>query len=171
MNPKFEVTLSIIVYSITSGTMLLLNKLAVHHLPYPSLVSSMQIASTLLIVYGANLLGLLEVDKIVWKNVVPYCAFVTTFCLGILCNMHSLETSNVETVIVFRGLTPVGVAFLDSLFLGRELPGLRSWIALSLIVFGTYTYASFDEKFQTQGYSAYAWPCTFANPCILYCIA
>jgi len=84
MNPRLEVILSVIVYSVTSGTMLLLNKLAVHALPYPSLVSSIQLAACLALIYGAKALGLLEVDKIEWKNVVPYCAFVTTFCLGIL---------------------------------------------------------------------------------------
>ena len=172
MNPKYEIPLSIVVYSITSGTMLLLNKLAVHHFPYPSMVSSIQIASTIAIVYGLQCLGALEVDKLVWHKVLPYLAFVTTFCLGILCNMHSLETSNVETVIVFRSLTPLGVSVLDYLFLGRELPGLRSLGALLLIVFGTYTYSSYDEKFQTQGYAAYKWPFMyFVVMCVEMCAA
>lgn len=50
------------------------------------------------------------------------------------------------------------VAFLDAIFLGREYPNKRSWASLGLIVLGAYCYASFDAKFQTQGWQAYSWP-------------
>jgi GDP-mannose transporter len=66
--------------------------------------------------------------------------------------------SNVETIIVFRALSPCVVAFLDAIFLGRDYPNTRSWCGLGLIAFGAYCYASFDEQFKTQGYSAYYWP-------------
>jgi len=72
--------------------------------------------------------------------------------------MRSLATSNIETVIVLRALAPVFVAFLDAVFLGREWPSQRSWAGLSMLVVGAYMYANEDEKFQTQGYSAYFWP-------------
>lgn len=72
--------------------------------------------------------------------------------------MRSLSISNVETVIVFRALSPCIVAFLDALFLGREFPSKRSWIGLGTLVVGAYGYASFDTKFQTQGLHAYLWP-------------
>jgi drug/metabolite transporter (DMT)-like permease len=72
--------------------------------------------------------------------------------------MKSLSISNVETVIVFRALSPCIVSFLDAIFLGREYPSTRSWSALALIVLGTFGYASFDVKFQTQGMTAYVWP-------------
>ena len=72
--------------------------------------------------------------------------------------MRSLNIANVETVIVFRALTPIIVAFLDALFLGREWPSNRSWAGLVTLIVGAYGYASYDEKFQTQGYSAYFWP-------------
>ena len=66
--------------------------------------------------------------------------------------------SNVETVIVFRALSPCLVSFLDALFLGREYPSVRSWVAMITIVAGTYGYALHDPQFQTQGLSAYVWP-------------
>jgi GDP-mannose transporter len=72
--------------------------------------------------------------------------------------MKSLTLSNVETVIVFRALSPCVVAFWDAWFLGREYPSTRSWCGLGIIVAGAYGYASFDEKFQTQGWQAYTWP-------------
>lgn len=75
--------------------------------------------------------------------------------------MKSLSLSNVETVVVFRALSPCLVAVLDVLFLGREYPNPRSWGALALIVLGAVFYASFDAQFQTQGLSAYFWPTAY----------
>jgi drug/metabolite transporter (DMT)-like permease len=65
------------------------------------------------------------------------------------------------SIIVFRALSPCVVAFLDAIFLGREYPNKRSWLALALIVVGAYCYASFDLKFQTQGMMAYGWPTAY----------
>jgi drug/metabolite transporter (DMT)-like permease len=72
--------------------------------------------------------------------------------------MKSLSISNVETVIVFRALSPCLVAFLDALFLGREYPSVRSWLAMITIVLGTYGYALHDPQFKSQGLAAYGWP-------------
>ena len=158
MKPEVQVALSIIAYSLCSGTLVLLNKLILHNLPYPSLVVVVQLLATLLFIYGAKYSGKLQVDNLVWEYVLPYLYYIVAFALGVYCNMKSLTLSNVETIVVFRSLTPVLVAFLDALFLGREYPSLRSWTGLLTIVLGAYGYASFDEQFQTQGYAAYFWP-------------
>jgi drug/metabolite transporter (DMT)-like permease len=143
----------------------LLNKLTLHFLPFPSLVVCFQLFACIVIIYGAMLLKIIEVDPIQWKFVKPYLLYILFFSTGIYCNMRSLNISNIETVIVFRSLTPMAVAFLDALFLGREWPSHRSWVALSTLVVGAYGYASFDEKFQTQGYHAYIWPTLYT--CII----
>jgi drug/metabolite transporter (DMT)-like permease len=158
MNPRLEVISAIIAYSCCSGTLVLLNKLTLHHLPYPSLVVAVQLAFALCFIYGAKFTKLLTVDEIQWKHVVPYLYYMVLFSVGVYCNMKSLSISNVETVIVFRALTPCVVSFLDALFLGREWPTIRSWSGLGLIVLGAYLYATYDEKFQTQGMMAYFWP-------------
>lgn len=153
-----EVALAVVSYSFCSGSLVLINKLILHHLPYPSLVITFQLLATLLFIITAGALGKIEVDPIRWKFVKPYLAYTIAFSLGVYCNMKSLSISNVETVIVFRALAPLLVSVLDTLFLGREWPSLRSWGALSLIVLGAYGYAMTDEKFQTQGLTAYFWP-------------
>jgi len=109
-------------------------------------------------IYGAKFSGVLKVDPLKWDYIKPYLLYTFFFSTGVYCNMRSLNIANVETVIVFRALTPVIVSFLDALFLGREWPSNRSWFGLFTLVAGAYAYASTDEKFQTQGYSAYAWP-------------
>jgi drug/metabolite transporter (DMT)-like permease len=135
-----------------------LNKLILHFLPYPSLVVSFQLMATIIFIYVGKHCYKLPVDELQWVYIVPYLYYIIAFALGVYCNMKSLSISNVETVIVFRALSPCLVSFLDTFFLGREYPSLRSWIAMGTIVAGTYGYASFDTQFQTQGLSAYTWP-------------
>eukprot|EP00934_Nitzschia_sp_Nitz4_P008433 Nitzschia sp. Nitz4//scaffold3_size479765//467195//468396//NITZ4_000194-RA/size479765-augustus-gene-1.590-mRNA-1//1//CDS//3329551040//8423//frame0 len=158
MNKNQEVILSILAYSLCSGTLVLLNKLTLHYLPFPSLVVVFQLVACVAIIYGANYAGYIPVDPLKWEYVKPYLLYIFFFSTGVYCNMRSLSLANVETVIVFRALTPVVVAFLDALFLGREWPSTRSWIGLLTLVVGAYSYACQDEKFQTQGMSAYFWP-------------
>ena len=158
LTPQQAVIASVIAYSFCSGTLVLLNKLTLHFLPFPSLVVSFQLFACIVIIYGAKLLGLIQVDDIKWEYVKPYLLYILFFSTGVYCNMRSLNISNVETVIVFRALSPIIVAFLDALFLGREWPSQRSWAGLITLVVGAYGYASFDEDFQTQGYHAYFWP-------------
>lgn len=158
MKPELEIALSILAYSACSGSLVLVNKLILYNLPYPSLVVCVQLAATLVFIYGSKFYGLLKVDGLIWEYIVPYIYYIVAFSLGVYCNMKSLTLSNVETVVVFRSLTPVLVAFLDAMFLGREYPSVRSWTALFTIVVGAYGYASFDDQFQTQGWNAYAWP-------------
>eukprot|EP00751_Fragilariopsis_kerguelensis_P020694 CAMPEP_0170904652 /NCGR_PEP_ID=MMETSP0734-20130129/50566_1 /TAXON_ID=186038 /ORGANISM="Fragilariopsis kerguelensis, Strain L26-C5" /LENGTH=359 /DNA_ID=CAMNT_0011300223 /DNA_START=118 /DNA_END=1197 /DNA_ORIENTATION=+ len=158
MTPQHEIIASVLAYSFCSGTLVLLNKLTLHFLPFPSLVVAFQLLACIFIIYSAKLSGFIQVDPIKWEYVKPYLLYIFFFSTGVYCNMRSLNISNVETVIVFRALSPIIVAFLDALFLGREWPSQRSWAGLITLVIGAYGYASFDEKFQTQGYNAYLWP-------------
>lgn len=158
LGEQAEVVISVVLYSICSGSLILLNKLILHHMDYPSLVIVTQLVATVLFIYGSNALGMMEIDRIQWSTGKPYLIYTVAFTLGVYFNMRSLSISNVETVIVFRALTPVVVAVLDTMFLGREWPTVRSWIALATISIGAYGYASTDDKFRTQGIVAYFWP-------------
>ena len=157
-NKPKETILAVLAYSLCSGMLVLVNKLTLHYLPFPSLVICVQLSACIGIVYGLQFMGYLEADPLVWVHVKPYMLYIAFFSIGVYCNMRSLATSNVETVIVFRALAPAVVAFLDSLFLGREWPSQRSWAGLATLVIGAYGYANEDTRFKTQGYSAYFWP-------------
>jgi drug/metabolite transporter (DMT)-like permease len=158
MNQQQQVVASIIAYSLCSGTLVLLNKITLHYLPFPSLVVAVQLVACIIMIYGANFAGMITIDAVKWEYVKPYLLYTFFFSTGVYCNMRSLSISNVETVIVFRALSPVVVAFLDALFLGREWPSNRSWVGLCTLIVGAYGYASYDVKFQSQGMSAYWWP-------------
>lgn len=158
LSPQQEIIFSILSYSLCSGSLVLVNKLTLHYLPFPSLVVTVQLVACIIMIYSANMLGKITVDPIKWEFVKPYLLYTVFFSTGVYCNMRSLNISNVETVIVFRALSPALVAFMDALLLGREWPSKRSWVGLLTLVVGAYGYASYDEKFQTQGASAYYWP-------------
>jgi len=161
LSPQTTVILAVLSYSLCSGSLVLVNKIILHHLPYPSLVITFQLWATLFFIQIAEAFGFLDVDPVKWKFVKPYLAYTVAFSLGVYCNMKSLSLSNVETVIVFRALAPLLVSVLDALFLGREWPSIRSWGALGLIALGAYGYALTDTQFQSQGILAYLWPTAY----------
>jgi uncharacterized membrane protein len=121
LSERSETILSVILYSLCSGTLVLINKLTLHFIPLPSLVVTVQIWATLLFIYGAYSMGIMAIDKLSWTFMKPYLIYNVLFAFGIYANMRSLSSSNVETVIVFRSLSPLIVSFLDWLFLGREV--------------------------------------------------
>eukprot|EP00312_Isochrysidales_sp_CCMP1244_P002836 CAMPEP_0196680958 /NCGR_PEP_ID=MMETSP1090-20130531/8148_1 /TAXON_ID=37098 /ORGANISM="Isochrysis sp, Strain CCMP1244" /LENGTH=332 /DNA_ID=CAMNT_0042019289 /DNA_START=1 /DNA_END=997 /DNA_ORIENTATION=+ len=66
-------------------------------------------------------------------------------------------TTNVETVIVFRTIAPLAVAVFDYVFHGRDLPSLRSCLAMGIIVAGALSYVLNDKSFAVSGLRAYVW--------------
>lgn len=100
---------------------------------------------------------MIVVDGFEWPKVKPYLLYIICFCLGIYTNARALAASNVETVIVFRACTPIAVAVLDYLYLGRDIPSSRSIMALCGIVVGAVGYVSADDQFANQGLMAYTW--------------
>lgn len=158
LSPKAEIIAAVISYSLCSGSLVLVNKLILHFLPFPSLVIVTQIFASIFLIYGGNFFGVMDIDKMKWEFCKPYLIYTVAFSTGVYTNMRCLNTSNVETVIVARALSPLLVSFLDFVFLGRELPSNRSLGALSLIVLGALGYASTDSAFIDQGLNAYFWP-------------
>jgi drug/metabolite transporter (DMT)-like permease len=132
--------------------------LILHHIPFPSLVVAFQLSATIIFIYTAKYACQLPVDALERRYIIPYLYYIIAFAGGVFCNMKSISMSNVETVIVFRSLSPCLVSVLDALFLGREWPSRRSQVGLATIVLGAYGYASYDDKFQSQGLVAYIWP-------------
>jgi GDP-mannose transporter len=155
---KAEVIFAVVSYSLCSGSLVLVNKLTLYYLPYPSLVVTVQLWAALLFIQLGNAFHFIEVDPIILKFVKPYLLYTVAFSLGVYCNMMSLSLSNVETVIVFRALAPLLVSIFDATCLGREWPSLRSWGALMVIALGALGYAMTDEQFKSQGVQAYFWP-------------
>ena len=152
-----DVYLAVGVYSLCSASMLLVNKLVVHHLPCPSFVTLMQFVASALTIGVGSCAGVLSVDAYDWQKVRYFVVYVVAFSLGTWANMKVLMVSNVETVIVFRACTPLVVSATDYVFYRRAAPSPRSALAMALILLGAVAFVAQDRDFEVQGVAAYKW--------------
>lgn len=152
-----EAWLTVALYCVCSGGMLIINKLAVKHIPAPAFVTFAQFLATVLGVYAGWLAGAIQIDTFDFKRFKHFAAYVLAFSCGTWANMKVLMVANVETVIVFRACAPLVVCVLDYFFYKRALPSPRSWLAMGLITLGATLYVYNDKNFETQGLSAYFW--------------
>lgn len=120
-----QIVIAIIAYSFCSSTLLLANKMVMADLPLPSVVSFIQMVFTVLVIYFLQGCGV-KVDTFEWSKLQPYVLYIIAFVAAIYTNMQALNYSNIETVIVFRSCTPISVTVVEYLFMGRDLPSMRS---------------------------------------------
>ena len=124
-----EAACAMLMFSLASSSLLLINKLCLHHFPVPAFVSALQFLSasitsvvralsplifySLLVAYlysssHSQVLmgtGVVATDHFEWKKVKPYLIYVGMFVATIYTNMRALQHSNVETIIVFRAVS------------------------------------------------------------------
>lgn len=155
MSPK-EVQ-GILFYVLTSGFMLIANKIVIVLIPAPAIVFVVQLASAVVFIFVFRALNLLTVDTFTRERVVGFAPYIVLFTISVYCNGKALAASNAETVIVFRSSTPLFVCALDFFFLDRALPTRRSLLALSGVVVGSLGYMMSDSEFALNGMQAYFW--------------
>jgi solute carrier family 35 protein len=131
--------------------MLIINKLAVHTLPAPSMVLFVQLMSAALSVRLCSLLLAVEVDALEYRKIIGFAPVAFAFLGVIFANIKTLQYANVETFIVFRASTPIVVSIADYLFLGRALPSCRSWLALLGLLLGVVGYVATDKSLEFNG--------------------
>ena len=145
-------------YCLCSACMLIVNKLAVHHIGVPAAVTISQFFATASFVGVSECAGLLQTDGFEWAKLKYFVVYVMAFSAGTWSNMTVLMVSNVETVIVFRSCAPFVVCIFDYLFHNRALPSARSAFAMCLIVGGAAMYVLHDHTLSTAGGAgAYFW--------------
>jgi GDP-mannose transporter len=168
ITPSFDAlspaTLSIISYSICSGSLLLVNKLAMASIPSAPLVTSLQCAFCCAALFVCSALGYVRFDPFTWPLLRAYLIYGVLFVIGIYTNMRALESSNVDTVIVFRSTVPLFVAGGDYLWMGREAPSRRSVLSMVLVAAGCAAFVAVDAEFHLKGWAAYGW-------CLVYTAA
>lgn len=153
----YSVIFSIVFYTFCSSIMLVANKLALYFNPMPALVVCTQVAATVAYILILRALGFSEVDDFDWPRVKAFLPYTVSFVLVLYSNGRAIEFSNIETVIVFRAGAPLIVAVLDYTLLGRELPSVRSLLALLGMFVSVVGYALSDSEFLLNGIFAYGW--------------
>eukprot|EP00906_Rhabdomonas_costata_P029210 RCo041243 len=171
--PEFSrttVMLSVASYSACSGGMLLINKLALHFFPLPSTITLVQLVFCVAVLHLFQAGGLLQLDALTWSKIRPYMVYNVAFAAYAYANMRALQDSGVDTVILFRCCSPLVIAVLDWVFLGRALPSWRSTVSLVLICVGGVGFVEVDHTYGALGWRAYTWCLIYlALLCFLIC--
>jgi len=102
----------------------------------PGPISCMQLLFACTFCFFLQISGKVNFEEVTLHQVKMYFVYALLFVGSVYASMKSLENSNVETQIVFRAATPIAVSGLDAVFLGRELPGVKSLAALALVACG-----------------------------------
>jgi len=148
-----QVALAIAAYATASSLMLIVNKLAVHFLPAPGTVLTFQLFTTAATVWMSSQAGIISAEPLEWAKLKPFLLVVFAFLGAVFTNLKVLQYANVDTFIVFRSSTPIVISVLDYLCLGRQLPTLRSWASLILVLCGAVGYVMADAEFEMKAYS------------------
>ena len=146
----------IVFYCFCSGGMLIINKLAVHHVAAPAFVTLVQFVASAAFVTVGWAMGSLSLDATRWSRLKHFIIYVFAFSAGTWANMRVLMIANVETVIVFRSCAPLCMSVMDYVFYNRAVPSRRSCFAMLLIVAGATMYTAIDRKSKTASQKASA---------------
>jgi GDP-mannose transporter len=151
--------LAVLAYSACSGSLLLVNKVVMAYIPSAPLVTALQCIFCVSAIGSSSLLfGAPQLGRITDPALLrAYALYSALFVVGIYTNMRSLESSNVDTVIVFRSAVPLIVAFGDWALMGREAPSARSLASMVVVLLGCAAFVAVDAAFVVQGLRAYVW--------------
>lgn len=132
----------LVLYFISSSSLLVLNKLAIKAIPNASLLLCAQLSSTVVIVAAPALVGKTRINfKPNFEVVRAYTAVAVVFLSTIYSNFHVIHSIGINPFIVLRCSTPLMVSILDWAFMGRTLPDWKSTLALCGILFSGSMYA------------------------------
>eukprot|EP00756_Hemistasia_phaeocysticola_P059205 Hpha_TRINITY_DN35934_c0_g1::TRINITY_DN35934_c0_g1_i1::g.184889::m.184889 len=139
-------------YFFCSSSMLLANKVAIHFIPAPVFVTTVQYIFSALVPFVLGRLGYVENEPLSMKTVLVFWRVPALFAAAIFANSKVLQTANVETFIVFRNTTPILVSICDFFFMGKALPDPRTFFSFVVIVAGSVIYTLTDQGFLLESY-------------------
>jgi len=145
----------VVLYFMSSSSLLVLNKVAIKAIPNASLLLFTQLGSTVVIVAAPAFVGKARVNfKPEGKVVRAYSTVAMVFLTTIYSNFQVIHSIGINPFIVLRCSTPLIVSVLDWAFMGRTLPDWKSTLALCGILSSGSMYARLkvaDPNFGTNG--------------------
>lgn len=133
--PAPRVVFLFLLYMASSALMLVVNKGAVVLVPAPALLLFFQTLTSCIYVMVMRQAGKAKVKLIPERRTgILYFIVSVSFLVTIYSNMGVLRYVGVNAFVILRCSTPLLVAGLDWVFLGRELPNGRSTLSLVGIV-------------------------------------
>jgi hypothetical protein len=154
---KGTIILWMVLFSLSATSMMIVNKLSMKEAHLPSFIGTVQFAVTALTVFTLSTVGQCpkEDTVLLWSRVCPYQLYSFIFVATIYTNLQALLHSSIATIIVFRAAVPLVVCVLDWACLGRQLPSMRSVLALLFVAGSAMVYVASDREFQVRGVSAF----------------
>lgn len=150
--PSLRNVALILCYSACSSMLLVLNKLAVTYVPAPSFVLVCQLSCCAAFISCLHRCKVINCETIPKDKLTFFSLIVFGFVGTLFCNMSTLKYVPVDTLICFRASMPLVIAVVEYFYLGRELPSLRSWLALLGVLSGVCLYTAVDIHFSVRGY-------------------
>ncbi|XRB17856.1 GDP-mannose transporter [Pseudoscourfieldia marina] len=142
----------IVAYAACNSQMLIINKLCLTHIPVPNFVLFCQLSFNAVAIFALSTLKIVASDKLELDKVRRFSPVVILFIGTLFSNLKAIQRVPVDTFICVRSSTPIAVALLEYLFLGRAFPSARSCVGLVLILFGVILYVKGDVWFDSIGY-------------------
>ena len=131
-------------FSMSSITMLLLNKAAMLVYPYSSTVLILQNTVTILLLYFTH-------PNLKYTQIIEWLPCALVFCVNIVSSMEALARISVPTFTVFRNTQPIIAIIIDWTVRGEKI-GVRSVFYLFLVFFGACIYCQNEVGFNLNGY-------------------
>lgn len=131
---------SVILYMLSSSSMLILNKMALVNFNSPTCLLIIQLWFSACFVFILGRTGVVELNELSYKTANKFKLVPLSFLLILYANMKILQHSNVETFIIIRASTTVIMSILDVEFLNRQLPSLKSWVSIVGVLLCTIGY-------------------------------
>mmetsp|Transcript_65757 Transcript_65757/g.140676 ORF Transcript_65757/g.140676 Transcript_65757/m.140676 type:complete len:348 (-) Transcript_65757:77-1120(-) len=145
---------AIALYAFCSSTLLVINKVSMYLIPDASFVLFCQFLASTVAVRALKCFSPdMDIELLKWEKAKPFLVATIVFYICLLSNTQALQSVNVETVIVVRSGSPIAVAALDRIALGKELPNLKGALSLLAIAGGAVVYVMADAGFQIEGYA------------------
>jgi solute carrier family 35 len=143
---------AIVYYSFCSSTLLIVNKLALHVLPAPVILLSIQLWFAVAAVYLLAFFRVVSVQPLRCSTALHFAPVAGSFLGTLFANAKVLQYANVETFITFRSSTPLVLCLCDYFFLGRQLPSPRSALCLLGLLLSSAGYGILDHGFSVRAY-------------------
>jgi len=121
-------------FALAASALLVVNRLCVNATHLPSFVCLTQLASTAVFVLVLSAASVVRTHHISASTAISYMPWVFAFVATMYSSMMALQTTNVDTVIGFRCLSPLFISILEWAFMDRELPSMRSWVAIIVML-------------------------------------
>jgi hypothetical protein len=148
---------SVLTYSACSSVMLVVNKLALTQLPFPTILTGAQLFLCAIIVLTMSQLGIVSFQNVSFENSRPFLSYCSVFTFGIYSNMQVLERSSLGLVIATRSCLPMFVCTIEVVVMGAKPPSGTSMCSLLGVALLTGVYIYVDHGLRVEDRMQLLW--------------